>query len=60
MAARRVELRDDAHVGSGVEGLDGGAHPRAAGPDDHDVVHGIHSSGRYLMGRSPDPVRATG
>ena len=39
VASRRVELRDDADVRARVEGLDRGTHARAAGPDDHDVVH---------------------
>ena len=43
VAPRRVELRDDADVRARVEGLDRGAHAGAAGPDDDDVVHGLHA-----------------
>ncbi len=40
VAPRGVQLRDDADVRARVEGLDGGTHAGAAGPDDDDVVHG--------------------
>ena len=34
-------------VGARVERLDRRAHARAAGPDDEDVVLGLHRQGRY-------------
>ena len=42
VAARRVELRDDADVGARVERLDRGAHACAAGADDEHVVLRFH------------------
>ena len=44
VAARRVDLRDERDVGARVERLDGGAHTRAAGPDDEHVVLRVHDS----------------
>ena len=46
MAARRMELRDDADVGAGVVRLDRRAHAGAAGADDEDVVRCFHGDGR--------------
>jgi hypothetical protein len=34
-----VDLGEKSDVGAGIEGLDGGTHARASGPDDHHVVH---------------------
>src|SRR5205085_2642172 len=59
VAARRMDLRDESDVGPCVERLDRGAHARAAGTDDQDVVLGLHERGSYrkrltpCAGRSP-------
>jgi hypothetical protein len=42
VAADRVDLRDESDVGARVESLDGGAHARAPGADDEDVVRRFH------------------
>jgi hypothetical protein len=42
VAAGRVELRDHADVGSGIECGDGGAHSGATGPHDEHVVLRLH------------------
>ncbi len=42
MAAGRVQLRDHAHLRTGVVRLDGSAHAGATGADDQDVVLGLH------------------
>ena len=44
VAPRGVDLRDDADVRARVECLDRGAHAGAAGPDDDDVVLGLHAT----------------
>ena len=43
VAARRVELREEGDVGAGVERLDRGAHPGAAGADHEYVVRRLHA-----------------
>ena len=47
MAARRVQLRHERDVDTGVERLDRGPHPGAAGADHEYVVRGVHGSRRY-------------
>jgi hypothetical protein len=42
VAASRMELGDDRHVGARIVRLDGRAHSRAAGTDDEDIVLGLH------------------
>jgi hypothetical protein len=42
VAARRVDLRDERHVGARVVRLDRRPHARAAGTDDQDVVRRFH------------------
>jgi hypothetical protein len=49
VAPDRVDLGQEGDVRAEVEGLDGGAHSRAAGADDQHVVLGLHVLGRYLM-----------
>jgi len=43
MAARRVQLRDDAYVGAGVVRLDGRTHACAARPYDEHVMRRVHA-----------------
>ncbi len=47
VAARRVQLRDDADVGARIVRLDGGAHPGTAGTDHDYVVRRLHVQGSY-------------
>jgi hypothetical protein len=47
-----VDLREQRNVGARIERLDRRAHPRAASPDDEDVVLRLHYEGSYRNGPS--------
>ena len=59
VAPSGMDLGDDGDVGARVERLDGGAHARAAGADDEDVVLRFHRQGSYTK-RLVERVRAGG